>query len=203
MGKQAGCSSAERPWLHVCAVHTQCDTKLKPWRLYIQYGEVPCWGPVFSFYWTFMGYLRGCLLFFMFESLISNLMQSDTVVIDFWMIQCTSLYIISKQGWLAGLWFFRERSCLPLSLPLTTLSSVSLPKFSIYVFPAYCEFVYVCICSEDVQFECFSSSALSGWRTAVFCRWGLWIGIFSIPAPTHSPTHANTGTNLTLLLWAD
>lgn len=137
----------------------------------------------------------------MFESLISNLMQSDTVVIDFWMIKCTLLYLISKQGWLAGFWFCCERSCLPLSLPLTALSSVSFAK--IQYFPACCEFVYVCVCSEDVQFECFSSSALSGWRTAVFCRWGLWIGIFSIPAPTHSPTHANTGTNLTLFHWAD
>lgn len=127
---------------HVCAVH---DTKLKPWRLYIQYGEVPFSGPVFSFYWTFMGYLRGCLLLFMFESLISNLMQSDTVVIDFWVIKCTLLYLISKQGWLAGLWFCCERSCLPLSLPLTALSSVSFAKIQ-YLHLPHLLWVCVCVC---------------------------------------------------------
>lgn len=55
-----------------------------------------------------------------------------------------------------------------LSLPLTTLSSFffvcffqnsvltsSLP--AVYV----CVCVYMCVCSEDIQFECFSSNALS------------------------------------------
>lgn len=74
------------------------------------------------------------------------------------------------------------------------------------VLTSFLRAVRVCVCaymwfwSEDIQFKCFSSNALSGWGTLVFffvffCRWGLWIGIFNIPAPTHSPTHANTRTN--------
>ena len=33
-------------------------------------------------------------------------------------------------------------------------------------------------------------------NSSFFCRWGLWIGALCFPAPSHSPTHANTaGTN--------
>lgn len=60
--------------------------------------------------------------------------------------------------------------------------------------PVYAS-VCLCVCSQDIQVECFSSNAFSSWRTVDFRRWGLWIGIFRLPAPTRSPTHVNTERN--------
>lgn len=49
--------------------------------------------------------------------------------------------------------------------------------------------VCLCVCSQDIQVECFSSNAFSSWRTVDFRRWGLWIGIFRPPTPTHTLAH--------------
>lgn len=71
--------------------------------------------------------------------------------------------------------------------PKKTVLTSSLP-------PVYAS-VCLCVCSQDIQVECFSSNAFSSWRTVDFRRWGLWIGIFRLPAPTRSPTHVNTERN--------
>lgn len=100
--------------------------------------------------------------------------------------QLTLSHFLSK-----FLWF------LLLGLPLNAQRNISVAQIPYWhlCLPAVsvCVFACVCLnCSEDIQFECFSFNALSGWGTVVFLSMGLMDWNIQHPSPqshTHTCKH--------------
>lgn len=125
------------------------------------------------------------------EMFAARLNQRPVTYLLFFIIVCScfhSWYHYLSFTKLSFTLFFFPEQVLLLCLPLTTLASLSFAKIQYWHLrlPTVCVCARMCVClncSEDIQFECFSSNALSGWGTVVFLSMGLMDWRIQHPCP--------------------